>query len=601
MSETVDMPLASAKSRRYSSRHPIVRVLLSLFVCAAGLVVFAPGASAHAVLIDTSPSAGQSVTSSPSSVSLTFNDDITVESNAIRLFDVKGRLLDIGTTQVDPSNAKKVFATVPTLNNGTYVVAWRATSPDSHPVNGAFTFAIGTSIVGADARSLVAKLVDDNCSTAVGSILAIARWVIYLAVSISLGGLALAMICWREGLTNRRFRRGMTIASVVAALASLVSIAAQGAYAAAQPMGSLVDSSLWGDVMSTRFGQAALVRVIGMALVAVAVRTWTSEKSRSAVLIGGVGAVATIVSLAVSNHGMTGRWPAVAIVADIVHLAAMVVWVGGLVALFRWVIRDLPTELALGVVQRFSTSALIAVGLLTASGVVQSIRQVGGPTALTTTTYGQILMVKVGIVIVAVGMAWVSRGLIRHWSAAHTTLSGRVLQPVGAAVLEERPLSASNPDIPPELVESETRRALRRSIGIEVLLVFAVLIASTLLSNTIPAIEAVALPFRQTVVGVSGFAEVTVEPARAGLTALHVTVTNTDGSVPDIGAITVSIRLAERELGPLDVPMERFESVSNHFQSLNANFPFPGTWEMTVVARIGQSEDKEFVLSVPVR
>jgi len=599
MGETVEMSLTQAESRH--SVGPLIRIIVAMMVCVAGAVAFAPGASAHAVLIDTSPSAGQSVDSSPTSVSLTFNDSITVEPNAIRLFDVKGRQLDIGTTQLDGSNPKKVVAPVPRLNNGTYVVAWRANSPDSHPVNGAFTFAIGTSIVGADARSLVAKLVDDNGSTAVGSLLAAVRWVIYLAVSVSLGGLALVMICWREGLGHSRFRRAMIISAVVAAVGSLLSIAAQGAYAAARPMGALFDSSLWGDALVTRFGQAALVRTVAMVLVAVATSAWSPKNVRASLVIGGSGAVATIVSLAVSNHGLTGRWPAVAIVADVLHLAAMAIWVGGLVALFRWVVRDLTTDRALGVVQRFSTSALFAVGLLTVSGVVQSIRQVGGPTALTTTTYGQILMVKVGIVMVAVGMAWVSRGLVTHWARAHSTLTAPVLQPVGSAVFDATPAPSSADAPPPEVVESETRRALRRSIGVEVLLVFAVLIASTLLSNTIPAIEAVALPLKQTVAGAAGFAEITVEPARAGLTELHVTVTNADGSVPDIGAITVSIRLAERELGPLDVPMERFESVSNHFQSLNANFPFPGTWEMKVVARIGQSEDKEFVLPVTVR
>ena len=44
----------------------------------------------------------------------------------------------------------EVTASLPKLDNGTYVVTWRVTSADSHPIEGAYTFQVGSKATLSD-------------------------------------------------------------------------------------------------------------------------------------------------------------------------------------------------------------------------------------------------------------------------------------------------------------------------------------------------------------------------------------------------------------------------------------------------------------------
>jgi copper transport protein len=150
-----------------------------------------------------------------------------------------------------------------------------------------------------------------------------------------------------------------------------------------------------------------------------------------------------------------------------------------------------------------------------------------------------------------------------------------------------------------EPVAVTARRYLRRSVGVEVVGVVAVLVVSTLLSSVIPAREAEGLPFDQTVVTDQGFAQFTVDPAKAGTTAIHVVINNADGTSPDIAELDLSLKLPERDLGPIDVPMTRL--ASNHYVNDSATIPFAGTWQITANARVSDFDQLTFTVTVPVR
>ena len=91
----------------------------------------------------------------------------------------------------------------------------------------------------------------------------------------------------------------------------------------------------------------------------------------------------------------------VALIADMAHVVAAAVWVGGLAALVlalvwsgaeRW-------ELAVTAVPRFSLLAVGSVSLLIASGTVSGYLQVRALRGLWETTYGQLLLLKLGLVV----------------------------------------------------------------------------------------------------------------------------------------------------------------------------------------------------------
>lgn len=586
----------------------LARVAAGIALVCVGTLSLSGTASAHSVLLDTVPIAGGTVASSPKQIRLKFNEAVELGFGAIRLFDARGRQIQLGDATHPQGRSQEIAATVPAIPDGSYVISWRALSADSHPINGAFTFAVGTVAAGSDTRGLVARLVDDTGSTTVGVALAMARWVTYIAASISIGGLVLLWLCWGAGWASRRARRGLLWSSGLVAAASVLSIAAQGAYAAGEGAGSMLRPVIWADVMGTRFGQAALVRVVAAIILSLGISALFRGRARLTVWVTALAAATVIFSLAASNHGLTGRWVVVAFVTDVVHLTAMAVWLGGLVGLAAWVLHDVDKSDADGdqrvrAVRRYSTVALLAVAAIVISGVLQAVRQVGSFSGLTSTTYGVTLLVKVALVAVIISVAWVSRRLTHIWADGWRPRPGSaaaaMFEPIESADSTE--LSGSVDVVAVAVGEVETRRYLRRSVMVEVIVMLLVVGASTVLSNTIPALEAVAIPFKQTIVTDEGFAEILVDPARTGTTDLHVTITDPDGSVPQVEDLTVTVRLRERGVGPLEIPMERFRDVPNHFTAPAASFPFPGVWSLQARARVGQFEDRVFTVQVPVR
>ncbi|MFE1170977.1 FixH family protein [Streptomyces sp. NPDC058773] len=110
---------------------------------------------------------------------------------------------------------------------------------------------------------------------------------------------------------------------------------------------------------------------------------------------------------AMAEHASTGLQPAVAMPVDVLHLLAVAGWLGGLAALLVSLYWGPPVERT--AVRRFSRLAFGSVLVLVATGLYQSWRQVGTWQALVDTTYGRLLLVKVALVVVLVGIAWMSR------------------------------------------------------------------------------------------------------------------------------------------------------------------------------------------------
>lgn len=116
-------------------------------------------------------------------------------------------------------------------------------------------------------------------------------------------------------------------------------------------------------------------------------------------------------SLAWSGHGQTGGPVAWHLVADVLHILVIGFWPVGLLplALLLFAMRGSPKPekwVVLSVlVRRFSATSLVSVALLAASGLGNSWFLVGSVSNLIGTTYGRILLGKVGLfcAMVAIG------------------------------------------------------------------------------------------------------------------------------------------------------------------------------------------------------
>ena len=124
--------------------HLVRRVLFVLGTAAAIIIATATPVFAHAVLLQTTPTAGQILLKPPRDVTLRYNEPVEASLGAIRLYDSSGRRIDTGAT-TKPSAQVVAVPIRTTLRAGAYVVTWRVISADSHPVQGSFTFQVGTA------------------------------------------------------------------------------------------------------------------------------------------------------------------------------------------------------------------------------------------------------------------------------------------------------------------------------------------------------------------------------------------------------------------------------------------------------------------------
>jgi methionine-rich copper-binding protein CopC len=105
-------------------------------------LLLAGSASAHSLLLESSPAANATVAAAPERLTLRFNNRIEKRLCRVRLVDGGGgaRALSI---RVADGRADELVASVPALAPGGYRVEWQVFSTDGHVVSGAFPFRVG--------------------------------------------------------------------------------------------------------------------------------------------------------------------------------------------------------------------------------------------------------------------------------------------------------------------------------------------------------------------------------------------------------------------------------------------------------------------------
>lgn len=82
-------------------------------------------------------------------------------------------------------------------------------------------------------------------------------------------------------------------------------------------------------------------------------------------------------------------WPLLGIPADIVHTAAAVVWLGGLVIFVFFVIPTLTAVQSFEAFRRFGDAARIAVIAMVVTGIIQTLRLHGTIVTLLSESHGR--------------------------------------------------------------------------------------------------------------------------------------------------------------------------------------------------------------------
>ena len=455
------------------------------------------------------------------------------------------------------------------LADGTYVVSWNVLSSDGHPISGALTFSVGAASASVSApperetSSQVVEVVRDvvTAVSLVGLLLA-AGLAIFLAHVLPQ--------TWTGDEVRTRLRRLVTYAAAAGAAGFVLQVPVAAVYGQGLELTDVVSAFDPASVVNETFS-AALV-LIGLGMVVRGARALLPDPSSRAYLQA--GSLVALAGPSLVGHTRAFAPEPVLIMWDVIHVTAGAVWLGGLVGLVL-TLRALAGRevLAAQTLSRFSTIAGFVLVVVAAAGAFLAWRILGSWAGFVETTYGWLLLTKIGIALVVAAIGGWNR-----W---------RTLPAVQAAAgFGDRERAAA---------------AVTRTVRVEAVLLVALLGVTGFLVNQSPRPVPVTPASGTTGVGAAAAGDLRVlaalDPRRTGSNTLLVQVQDSAGEPydppvnPVVSLRTEGLDIGDVTLRPVGAGTYRGEVV----------VPRPGEWEVQVSIRLSRFENPVTTVTLTVR
>ncbi|WP_293781203.1 copper resistance protein CopC [uncultured Aeromicrobium sp.] len=520
------------------------RGLLAGLVACLLLVLAAVPANAHANLVDTDPADGQVVATAPETITVRFDEPISLAAAGNQLFDAQGEPVE---AEFAARDAALEISPAEQLGDGTYVVSWRVISADSHPVTGGITFS-----VGAPSENVVTVPVV-QAEREVTLLKGIAEFVRYAGVLL-FAGLAIFVAVLATPITRRdkTVRDRLLRATLVAGLAAVVGAVALIPLTALWESGEGVTAAASAFTTSGPATAAAGLVAVGVAV------GWFGLRRGHAPLTGGAIGL-TLGSLIVVGHTRSYGPFWLVLTADLLHVAAAAIWIGGVIGLVIALRARPRARDAADTVGRFSSLAAWALLLLGLTATVLYWRIAGSIEGLWESTYGRLVLAKLAatLVVAAIG-GWNRRTLVPR--------VGRSKDAAGT---------------------------LRRTLVAEAALLTVVVgLTSALVAAAPPASQSASAtqepePATLTLdIGDGATAEIRVTPGDRGVNAVEVALSDGEGRPLELEEIPqLSVALESSDIGPFDRPLS---PTGPGTYEATADFPLSGVWTLRLSVRLSQ-------------
>lgn len=390
---------------------------------------------AHAHLKRSEPAAGSRITGSPQWIRLWFTERPELSLTVVSIKDANGNVFALASPEVDRSDPLLISVRVAQpLPPGRYTIAWRTAASDGHPSRGTFSFVIltdasasGNGPVGqlgaadtlrsenasATSSTRLENGEDADAASSITNSLARAFSFVGLLVLIGATGFrALVLPCAREVDTVVRVRMEQRAATLGLAASVLVILSAIArVFLMAQMMSAMPEMhamSATEMAMHTQWGFAIRLE-LGGALVALGSFALAMRRVRGAWFVATIAAILLAATPALAGHAAASpRFTSLMIATDFLHVLGGGSWLGSLLVVMvvgvpacltcdgaeRW------ASIA-SLVNSFSPIALVSAALVVASGAIASWVHLDTLSALWQTAYGQVLLLKVFLVVIA--------------------------------------------------------------------------------------------------------------------------------------------------------------------------------------------------------
>ena len=521
-------------------------------------------ASAHAVLISSSPAVGSIVAKAPDKVTITFNENISAVGASVQVIGPDGKRYDRGAPAVAGHVVTEQVATG--LPQGTSTVAWSVISDDGHRVTSAFLFSVGRESIGGGSTADAAKAASAGLArpSSASTVMAISRALRFAGIVLLLGLLAVVALVWDPTMRRGREEDPVTAAAADGAfrpLAVLLARLVPPVLAAIAVVGIPVEAwavgiSLRGE-LDLRQGRIALAQAV-LALIAWPLLVRVARGDRRLQLAAAVPVILLAITPGLAGHANAQATPWISIAIDWIHVLAAGAWGGGVLvlaatapAVFRATTAESRGPLLRGIIRRFTRIALIALTALVVSGAIAAVILTGSITDLWQTSWGRILIAKVAVVLAAVLIA----GIVRRGD-----------------------------------------RGFSRAVQLEALLIIVAIALTGTLTGLAPqppraaaATETAAGPFHLERKIDARDAQVDITPGRARTAnEVHVIVTNGVGQ-PALDVKDATVELAHDSETRLPVQLT---PVGTAHWSGTVRIPSPGRWTIVVRLRIGEFREE---------
>ncbi|SDW71962.1 Copper transport protein YcnJ precursor [Listeria ivanovii subsp. londoniensis] len=353
--------------------------------------------SAHAYLENANPADQSHIQTAPEKVTLVFNEEIEADFPLIEVKNSKGEQVKTGKTTVSKQNNHIVESALPNdLKPDVYAVSWRVVSADGHAVSGVISFKLGDTKASFQETAAPVSGTDLPISS-------IQKALLYIGFSLFIGMLVFGFGLYprNEPMTKeivQRLKKLTIVALILLGLAIILQVFVQTSIttgvsitASAQP------ANLFSFLTETKTGYIWISEfIVWTMLFLFTLIMFAKEKQWSwlALVTESVLVAYLIFTKAQNGHAAASADKLISITADILHMVAASVWVGGIIVLLFVLPR---TKKAKQVWSRFAVIATIAVVSILASGLLMAVMNLGQMKSLFTTNYGKLLFFKIGL------------------------------------------------------------------------------------------------------------------------------------------------------------------------------------------------------------
>jgi copper transport protein len=411
---------------------------------------------AHAVLVRSEPVSNAQLTESPHEIRLWFTEPLEPVYSKIELRDATGAVVNTPPSHIEPTDEQQMVLMTGELAAGLYTVVWRNVSAaDGHGTTGSFPFIIGAANPDTPVVS------SNNVGLNVFDLLS--RWINFWGLALAVGSIAFILFVWRP--ITSAFTPDVPPSLWVMVWAGWLA-AGMGGLLLLINQAAILLGQLWFEVLAadkilgvisnSHFGTLWLWRMglwllMGLLLLA-------AKRSAMLAWLATCCSLAMLIPISMFSHAAVNADVGLSVASDWVHLAMACLWVGGLVQflvaipIMGRLVQPVTPKLGLLVAQ-FSNYVRVAVAGLILTGIYATWHLVNTLEALTTTFYGKLLGVKLALVVVllvvaAVNLVWTRRRLLAGraiWVGRLQSLIGIEVILVFAILLVVGAMTAINP------------------------------------------------------------------------------------------------------------------------------------------------------------